>query len=204
MQRGDPASAAASGDARLHARVAATTWAASTTSAASWSSRCACHARGVVDPAKREKDEVGAAQSHKNLGITHLPARRDGHAPGAISRGAGRSIAKVADRRGEAVTLRHLGNLHYERGDTCRVPAGTGKRSLSLCRELGESAGPRAASNNLGYLHFERSHYASCERLFRESLEATVAMGAKSPARDAAQQSGRAGPEPRSALPGRG
>ena len=84
----------------------------------------------------------------------------------------------MVDRRGEAVTLRHLGNLHYESGDH----AGARRHweaSLSLCRELGESAGLSSCLNNLGYLHFEQSHYASSERLFREALEATASLGAK-------------------------
>jgi tetratricopeptide (TPR) repeat protein len=86
---------------------------------------------------------------------------------------------KAGDRRGESVTLRHLGNLHYQGGDHAGAQRHW-EASLYLCRELGNSEDLCSCLNNLGLVHFERSHYATAERLYREALELRTSLNPKS------------------------
>ena len=80
------------------------------------------------------------------------------------------------DRRGEAITLRYLGNCHKHFGDFQRALEYL-TRALAMARELGERSVEARSLSNLGLLYWEMGDYQEATEPLKSSITIAREIG---------------------------
>jgi tetratricopeptide (TPR) repeat protein len=133
------------------------------------------HAEMALQAARQAGNTVLEGESLSNLAYIE---RDQSQYQTALERMAAAQaiLEQTEDRRGEAIALKGLGDLHRYLNNFAEVPTFY-DRALAMNRALGNRRGEAGCLNNMGEFERERGHYSAALNHYEQTLGISQAIG---------------------------